>query len=116
MTWAERSDAALNRLAKWRTVLAGWQLGTRPKGDAECDAVRDQRELLLALRVELTALTHLCLRAKICTLDEYHQQIVKEALQLETALEHRFPGFKATGEGIEIDTLQAAKTMAGWRP
>jgi hypothetical protein len=25
---------ALNRLTKWRAFFAGWQLGTRPKGDA----------------------------------------------------------------------------------
>jgi hypothetical protein len=50
---------ALNRLAKWRAVLAGWQLGTRPKGDSECDAVRDQRELLLILRAEVNAISAL---------------------------------------------------------
>ena len=38
---AKRTMRALNVLAKWRTLLAGWQLGTRPKGDPECDAVSD---------------------------------------------------------------------------
>jgi hypothetical protein len=32
---------ALQKLAKWRLIFAGWQLGTRLKGDPECDAVRD---------------------------------------------------------------------------
>ena len=40
-----------NRLCKWRTVLTGWQLGTRAKGDPEGDAVRDHREVTLLLRV-----------------------------------------------------------------
>jgi hypothetical protein len=37
---ARRTNAALNVLAKWRGLFAGWQLGTRPKGDPESDAVR----------------------------------------------------------------------------
>jgi hypothetical protein len=40
----EKLFLALNRIAKWRTILAGWQLGTKPKGDPTCDAVRDHRE------------------------------------------------------------------------
>jgi hypothetical protein len=50
---------ALNRVAKWRGLFAGWQLGTRPKGDPECDAVRDHREITILLRVEASALTRL---------------------------------------------------------
>lgn len=34
----------LNVVCKWRSLFAGWQLGTRPKGDPESDAVRDHRE------------------------------------------------------------------------
>lgn len=49
-------EGILNKLCKWRTILAGWQLGTRPKEDPEAQAVRDQRELLLLLRCEVTAL------------------------------------------------------------
>jgi hypothetical protein len=41
--------SALERLAKWRTLFAGWQLGTRPKGEPESDAVRDHREATLML-------------------------------------------------------------------
>src|SRR5258707_10424244 len=58
----QRMLAALNRLTKWRTHYAGWQLGTRAKGDPESDAVRDHRELTMLLRVELTALTGLLMR------------------------------------------------------
>lgn len=50
---------ALNRLAKWRTVFAGWQLGTRARGDPESDAVRDHREATIMLRAEVNALTAL---------------------------------------------------------
>jgi len=49
-TQPERTDAALNVLAKWRAHFSGWQLGTRPKGDPEGDAVRDHREATILLR------------------------------------------------------------------
>jgi hypothetical protein len=58
-TQGERTFRALNILTKWRTIFAGWQLGTRPKGDPECDAVRDHRELSMILRAEVTAFTGL---------------------------------------------------------
>lgn len=90
-----RGDAmqALNRLAKWRTVLAGWQLGTRAKGDPECDAVRDHREATLLLRVEVTALSQLLISKGVFTEQEWNEQIAAEAAYYSTALEKRFPGF-----------------------
>jgi hypothetical protein len=115
MDWHQQADAALNRLTKWRTVLAGWQLGTRAKGDSEADAVRDTRELLLLLRVEVTALYALGLRAGAFTHDEWLQQVTKEAHMLEMAMEQRFPGFKATDEGIEVETATAVVTTKDWR-
>lgn len=113
--WQARCEAALNRLAKWRTVLAGWQLGTRAKGDSECDAVRDTRELLLLLRVELNALVNLSLRHGTFTQEEWFQALTNEAHQMEMALERRFPGFKATDEGIAVETARAAVTTKHWR-
>jgi hypothetical protein len=61
----------LNRLAKWRTVFAGWQLGTRAKGDPESDAVRDHREATILQRAELTALTSLLIKKQIITAAEF---------------------------------------------
>lgn len=110
------SARALNRLCKWRTVFAGWQLGTRPKGDPECDAVRDQRELLLLLRAEFNALTALCLEKKVFTLEEWDRQLATEADLLSKGLEQRFPGFRATDVGLEMDSKIAAQTTKGWKP
>lgn len=107
---------ALNRLAKWRTVFAGWQLGTRATGDPECDAVRDQRELLLLLRAEVNALTTLCVQRGLFTVVEFDAQQGIEADHLCRALEARFPGFKATDVGLEMDSKLAAATTKGWRP
>ena len=112
----EQSYAALNRLGKWRTVFAGWQLGTRAKGDPESDAVRDHREVTMLLRCELTALTGLLIEKGIFTAEEFTAAIGKEAEQLSADYEKRFPGFKATDVGIQMDPQVAAQTMKGWRP
>lgn len=95
--------AALNRLAKWRVLLAGWQLGTRPKGDPECDAVRDHREVTLLLRTEVTALTGLLLSKGICTEEELNSAIEDEAVHLNAALAERWPGVTAGDNGLRFD-------------
>ena len=105
------SYEALNRLAKWRTVLAGWQLGTRSDTDPEAAAVRDTRELLLVLRAEVNALTDLLIGAGIFRSDQWDQQMVLEAEELERRLEARFPGMKATDAGIEMTLPEAQETM-----
>ena len=116
MSGASKSFRALNRLAKWRSVLAGWQLGTRPKGDPECDAVRDQRELLLLIRAELNALAALCLEKRLFTAEEWDSTLAREADELSASLAERFPGFRATDVGLEMDSKVAAATTKGWRP
>lgn len=107
---------AVNRLAKWRSVFAGWQLGTRVKGDPESDAVRDHREVTLLLRAEVNALTGLLIQKGVFTLAEFQERITEECEHLEHTLERRFPGMKATDDGIQYDVPIAAETMKGWRP
>lgn len=111
-----RAMNALNKLAKWRTVFAGWQLGTRPKGDPECDAVRDHREVSIVLRCELSALVTLLIEKKVITEDEMAAAMEKEAALLDQDYEQKFPGFKATQDGIDIDVAKARETTKGWRP
>lgn len=112
--------AAVNRLAKWRTVFAGRWLGTRSKADPEAQAVRDIIEKYLMLRVEVNALTALLVtppgRPGVFTADEFRAQIVCECAHLNAALERQFPGFTTTDVGVEIDTRLAAETTKGWRP
>lgn len=107
---------ALNRLAKWRSVFAGWQLGTRPKGDPECDAVRDHREATLLLRAEVTTLAALLIKKGVFSQSEFEDQLEIEADLLSSTLEARFPGFKAEPHGMSMDVQKAAKTMQGWKP
>lgn len=112
----QKIEAALNRLTKWRTVFAGWQLGTRLKGDPESDALRDHRELTILLRCESSALVGLLLKKGVFTHDEWLEALRAEAEQLSQDYEQKFPGFKATDNGISIDPTIAAKTTKGWKP
>lgn len=111
---ADDAMEALNVLAKWRVLFTGWQLGTRPKGDPEGDAVRDHRELSLMLRCELSALTGLLLDKGVFTSEEWHAAIAKEARQLNSDYERRFPGVTASMEGLTF-TKAVLPWMKGWR-
>lgn len=113
---AEISGRVLNRLAKWRSVFAGWQLGTRLESDAECQAVRDHRELTMLLRVEVNALTACLIEAGIITPRSYTEQVILEADALSASYEGKFPGMSATDRGISYDLPRAAETMKGWPP
>lgn len=107
---------AMNRLCKWRSVFAGWQLGTRSNQDPEAQAVRDMREALLLLRVDVTALIALLFNKKILSEAEFLDQVAKECAYYEKELEKRFPGFRATDTGMDIDVTQAKDTTKNWKP
>lgn len=106
----------LNRLAKWRSVFAGWQLGTRRNDDPECCAVRDHREVTIFLRAETSALLKVLLDKKVCTVEEFQAQLVEEAELLSKDYESKFTGFEATDDGMKIDVEKAGKTTRNWRP
>jgi hypothetical protein len=103
---------ALNRLVKWRSILTGWQLGTREKGDPTSDAVRDHREVTLLLRAEVNALAMLMLEKSVFSGEEWDRQLVIEAKHLEEALEKQFPGARASDDGMHIDTARATPWMS----
>ena len=99
---------ALNKLCKWRMVLASWQLGTRPNTDPECQAVRDQRELLLLLRVEVNTLVNLLTANGVFTVEEFTEQCDVEAGFLDRAYEKQFPGATTALDGVHIDIAKAS--------
>lgn len=105
----------LNRLAKWRSVFAGWQLGTRAANDPECQAVRDHREVTVLLRAEMNALVGVLIAKGIFTAEEFSVQLIEEAQRLCEAYEKAFPGFRATDVGIEM-MPQARETTRHWKP
>ena len=110
--------AALNRVAKWRGLFAGWQLGTRPIGDPESDAIRDHREVTILLRVEGSALIGLLLRKDVITAEEWEKALEDEADQLNADYSQRFPGITATDDGLVMDVRQISQTgwMKDWKP
>jgi len=105
----------LNRLGKWRSVFAGWQLGTRTDTDPECRAVRDHREAAMLLRAEVNALTILLVQKGVFTKEEHFTQLQEEAHYLCEAYECLFPGFKATDTGMDIDPQIAVNTTRTWK-
>ncbi len=111
MSQIQRTTRALNKLAKWRAVLAGWQLGTRPIDDGETKAVRDHREATLLLRAEVTALTALLIDKGIFTADEFSAALETEATLLDDDFAHRFAGFTTTQDGVHIEMPEAGDTM-----
>lgn len=114
---SERSYRAINKLAKWRSVFAGWQLGTRSRADGETRAVKDHREVTMLLRAEVNALTGLLIRKGVFTAEEFTEQLIAEAIHLDAEYEKRFPGFstemdEATGdEGVHMEMPLAGETM-----
>lgn len=102
---------AANRLAKWRQVLAGWQLGSRVDGDPECAAVRDHREITMMLRAESNAIVALLIKKGIFTELEWTQALTAELEQYERDMQKRFPGMLATDDGIQYDVAVANATM-----
>ncbi len=113
---AQKCYAALNRLTKWRTVFTGQQLGTRPKGDPECDAVRDHREVTILLRCEMTAVTRLLIDNGVFTYEEWQKAMIEEANLLSKDYEKKFPGFHATDIGMQMDVKKAHETTKHWKP
>ena len=114
-TWTQK----VNRLAKWRTLFAGWQLGTRLKGDPESDAVRDHREVTILLRAEVSALAGLLIAKGVFTSSEWQEAVGDEADMLSADYERRFPGVTAHDYGLRFDGSkrdQIAGWMRGWKP
>lgn len=110
--------ASLNRLAKWRSVFAGWQLGTRVDTDPESQAVRDHREVTILLRAEVSALTSILHAKGVFTTSELHDAVGREAEQLSADYSQRFRGMTATDAGIVMNLaeMQEHGTMDGWLP
>lgn len=109
-----KARPALERLAKWRTVFASWQLGTRSNTDEELKAVKDHREVTIILRAEVTAVTAVLFAKGIITEVEFDEALAKEAELLNADFEKRFPGFQTDSQGVRIDVAKAHQTTKNW--
>lgn len=106
------AQAALQKLAKWRTVLAGWHLGTRAKVEPGVPAMRDLREAVLILQAQQAALAGLLIAKGVFSAEEWTLQLGEEAAYLDRSLEARFPGYSTDETGVRIDAARAARTNA----
>lgn len=103
--------AALEKLCKWRTVLAGWHHGTRAMSEPGTKAMRDLMEKWLLMRAENNAMTGLLLAKGVFTAAEYDAALAREAALLDEDMERLFPGFQAMSTGLRIDPRVANETM-----
>ncbi len=109
---------ALNKLCKWRMVLAGWHSGTKSlqtggKATPGVAAMRDLMDKWLIMRAENSAIVALLVQKGVCTADEFHSAIMEEAAKLDKDMERVFPGFRTSEEGVVVyDAVLASQTMA----
>lgn len=107
---------ALNRVAKWRSIFAGWQFGTRGKDHAPSNAVRDHREATILNRVETSAFTHLLIKKGVITEEEMMEAMITECLAYQEMYERKFPGAIAHDYGMSIDPQLAYPWMSKFPP
>lgn len=111
-------ELAMNRLCRFKVVLARWQLGgggNLDASDPEFDAVCDQRALLLILRAEVNALLSLLVDTRIIKHADFDKALEASANRDNTNLSLRFPGYYGTDEGLAVDVQIAAATAKKYR-
>lgn len=111
----ERKTDWVQRLGKWRTVMTGRIIGTRPNTDPQAQGFRDLFDKANVLRAAVNAVTALLIKKGVFTAEEYTRQLQEEAKWLCEQYEKQFPGFKATDYGLDVDTLKASQTTKGWQ-
>jgi hypothetical protein len=102
---------SLNRLTKWRTFFASWQLGTRPPEDGELRAIKHHLEMSMIMRAELSALVFLLTEKGVFTEQEWYDALSAEATALSSIYAKSFPGWKATDQGMSMKLPEARQTM-----
>jgi hypothetical protein len=107
---------ALNKLCKWRSVLAGWHRGTSSvmtggKPTPGVAAMRDLMDKWLIMRAENSAIVRLLVEQKVFDERQFRQALMDEAAALDKDMERIFPGFRTSEDGIVIyDPALARKT------
>ena len=110
----------VERFTKWRSVFTAWQMGMHTleatQRPAYAKALADHRELTMMLRAELNATTCLLIKKGVFTAEEFTLQVDDESEHLSKSYEKKFPGFRATDDGLDINIALARDTMQGWLP
>jgi hypothetical protein len=108
---AARLRAAQEKLGKWRGLYAGWWFGTKPIGNSQAKAARDNFDRTIMLRCEVNAWTAILLAKGVCTLDEFRAQLLEEVQHMDRTLEGLWPGFRTTEGSLDMKLPEAAETM-----
>jgi hypothetical protein len=106
-----RLRAAQEKLGKWRGLYAGWWFGTKPIGDSQAKAARDNFDRTIMLRCEVNALTAILLDKGVCTTDEFVAHLLEEVEHMDRELERQWPGFYTDGASLHMKLPAAAETM-----
>ena len=77
--------------------------------------MRDAREMLILLRIEVSAVVQLLVRHHLVTIDELMNTVADEAELLDQAYAKQWPGCSSSDVGM-VYTAEAAETMKGWLP
>lgn len=107
----KRWEMAMNRVARWRSWFAAWQLGTRSDTDGECRAVKEHREATILLRAELNALLALLVAKGVFTEQEFYEASIAAANALDKNFSTAYPGVTATEYGLSYNMELIAATM-----
>lgn len=108
---AARYQRQANRLGKWRVVLTGWVLGTRSDTDPRAAGMRDLQEARLLMRAELSAVANVLIKKGVVTAEEWTAALADECEFLNEAMAGRFPGIRATDDGLDMKMPEALETM-----
>jgi hypothetical protein len=109
-TTSEELSRLLNKLCKWRTFFASWQLGTRVPADGELRAVKNHRETTILLRAEVSALTGLLIEKGVITGQEFQDVLAKEARQLDHDFAAQYSGWSSSDDGMILKMPEAMET------
>ena len=101
------TDAGLLLTAEVRAL---GRLTGAPPDDAGA-GLREILDTRLVLRAKVNAITGLCLDRGVFTAADFDAQLAEEADDLARALSARYPGWRATDDGLIMDMPAAAETM-----
>jgi hypothetical protein len=112
----KEAQCEILRLCKWRVHFASWLFGTRPKDDPQAQWARDTAEKLLLYRVETNALARVLIEAGLTDPEKFTIMIGEEAVFLMKSMEERWPGARASENGMTYNGEEVARWMKNWLP
>lgn len=101
----------LNKVGKWRSILVGRILGTKPADDPPTMGMRDLMDKMVILRVEVSTVTRLLIEKGLVTPDDWFRVMGEEAEALDKMYEAEWPGIHTTDQGVTITNPEGFETI-----